>query len=132
MNKIFIIQPDILLDEVCHQDHLDLQQQLANVSACNKLRKYQDIPLEFRKEIRLVSALCTLCSLVHSINLNKEKPGAEMFYTKFNCDIYGLIKLMLCIFRALFKEENAASKGLLRRKKEKLKEIEEKVASLKK
>ncbi|XP_048744794.1 uncharacterized protein LOC125657912 [Ostrea edulis] len=71
--------------EVCHQDHLDLQQQLANVSACNKLRKYQDIPLEFRKEIR-----------------------------------------------ALFKEENAASKGLLRRKKEKLKEIEEKVASLKK
>lgn len=64
----------------CHQEYLDLQQRLENLSLHNKPCGYEDIPMEFRKEIW-----------------------------------------------AMFKEENAAAKELLKRKREKLQTIKEEI-----
>ena len=48
----------------CHQEQLDLQEQLHTLSESSKINDYQDIPIELRSEIELVTLkLIILCMM---------------------------------------------------------------------
>lgn len=101
--------------ENCQQEHFDLQQRLQTLSINDRITDLPDIPMELRKEIWYVSLYLSVLLITQ-----RKTP-----------------KLVSCIltravfFRALFKDENTDAKDLLKRKKESLQQISQKLTTLK-